>query len=497
MTATTDASAYPISAATARELERPLFGHFIDGEVVESLGGGTMPVIDPATGEEVATAASGDAADVDRAARSARAAFEDGRWRFLAPLEKERRLRRLAALLTERADVFIELDVIDCGFLRAVAFYINQFAVEGIEYYAGWPSKLHGSIPSVPHEFAVYEIKEPVGVVGAIIPWNGPSAGASMAVFGLCAGNSVVLKPAEQTPMTSVLMAELAVEAGIPPGVFNVVQGTGETVGAALVDHPAVDSIFFTGSVQTGAAIQAAAAKRVKRVSLELGGKSPLIVFPDADLGLAAATAMGGVWGGSGQFCTCGTRVMVHSKVHDDLVGTVVDQSRDLKLGGGFDPDAQMGPLISAQQLERVHGYVSIGRDEGAQLALGGERVGDRGYFHQPTIFTDVRNDMRIAQEEIFGPVMSVLRFEDEDEVYRWANDTQYGLAAGVFTSDLARAHRAVRALDAGTVWVNTYQMTYPTVSYGGFKHSGHGRMLGEAHLEELTRTKSVWMKVA
>jgi acyl-CoA reductase-like NAD-dependent aldehyde dehydrogenase len=318
-----------------------------------------------------------------------------------------------------------------------------------------------------------------------------------MAVFGLCTGNSVVLKPAEQTPMTSVLMAELAVEAGIPPGVFNVVQGTGEAVGAALVDHPAVDAIFFTGSVQTGAAIQAAAAKRVKRVGLELGGKSPLIVFPDADLDLAAATAMAGVWGGSGQFCTAGSRVMVHSKVYDDLVGTVVDQSRDLKLGGGFDPDAQMGPLISAQQLERVHGYVSIGRDDGAQLALGGELVGDRGYFHQPTIFTEVRNDMRIAQEEIFGPVMSVLRFEDEEEVYRWANDTEYGLAAGVFTSDLSRAHRAVRALNAGTVWVNTYQMTYPTVSYGGYKMSGHGRMLGEAHLDELTRTKSVWMKVA
>ena len=284
MTATTEASAYPISAATRRELERPLFGHFIDGEVVESLEGGTMPVIDPATGEEVATAAAGTAADVDRAARSARAAFEDGRWRFLAPLEKERRLRRLATLLSERADVFIELDVIDCGFLRAVAFYINQFAVEGIEYYAGWPSKLRGSIPAVPHELAVYEVKEPIGVVGAIIPWNGPSAGASMAVFALCAGNSVVLKPAEQTPMTAVLLAELALEAGIPPGVFNVVQGTGETVGAALVEHPQVDSIFFTGSVATGMAIQAAAAKHVKRVGLELGGKSPLIIFPDADL---------------------------------------------------------------------------------------------------------------------------------------------------------------------------------------------------------------------
>src|SRR5215207_2769384 len=362
MTATTDASAYPISAATARELGRPLFGHFIDGEVVESLGGGTMPVIDPATGEEVATAASGDAADVDRAARSARAAFEDGRWRFLAPLEKERRLRRLAALLTERADVFIELDVIDCGFLRAVAFYINQFAVEGIEYYAGWPSKLHGSIPSVPHEFAVYEIKEPVGVVGAIIPWNGPSAGASMAVFGLCAGNSVVLKPAEQTPMAAVLMAELAVEAGIPPGVFNVVQGAGEVVGAAVVAAPEVDALSFTGSVATGGAIQAAAAKRVKRVGLELGGKSPFIVFADADLEAAAAAATMGVWGASGQVCTAATRILADARIRADLIDLIVERSRDLRLGFGFDPATEMGPVVSAEQLERVQRYVAIGR---------------------------------------------------------------------------------------------------------------------------------------
>jgi acyl-CoA reductase-like NAD-dependent aldehyde dehydrogenase len=496
MSVLTDPSTYPISAAAARQLDRPLFAHVVDGESVPSLEGGTMPVLDPATGDQVATAAAGSAADVERAVRSARAAFDDGRWRYLAPLEQERRLRRLAALIIEHGDELAELDVIDSGLLRLYAGFIVQFAADGIEYYSGWPSKLHGSIPAVPPEFAVYQVREPLGVVGAIMPWNGPAAAAAMATFPLCAGNSVVLKPAEQTPMTAVRIAELALEAGIPSGVFNVVQGKGETVGQALVAHPEVDAITFTGSNATGRAIQAGAAPRVKRVSLELGGKSPSIIFPDADLDAASAAAMSGVWGASGQVCTCGTRVLVHESVHDQVVETIVEQSRGLRLGGGFDPDVEMGPVVSAAQLERIQRYVRIGQDEGAELALGGARHGDRGYFHEPTVFTGVRNDMTIAQEEIFGPVMSVLSFASEEEAYRIANDVEYGLAAGVWTNDLARAHRASRALRVGTVWVNTYQMVYPSVPYGGVKQSGHGRNLGEASLDEFTQTKSVWMKV-
>jgi acyl-CoA reductase-like NAD-dependent aldehyde dehydrogenase len=496
MSVLSDPSTYPISATAARQLDKPLFGHVVDGEVVSSLDGGTMPVIDPATAEQVAVAAAGSAADVERAVRSARAAFDDGRWRHLPPLEQERRLRRLAALITEHGDELAELDVIDSGLLRFYAGFIVQFAADGIEYYSGWPSKLHGSIPAVPHEFAVYQVREPLGVVGAIMPWNGPTAAAAMATFPLCAGNSVVLKPAEQTPMTAVRIAELALEAGIPPGVFNVVQGTGEAVGQALVAHPEVDAITFTGSNATGRAIQAGAAPRVKRVSLELGGKSPSIIFPDADLEAASAAAMAGVWGASGQVCTCGTRVLIHESVHDQVVETIVEQSRGLRLGGGFDPDVEMGPVVSAAQLERIQRYVRIGRDEGAELALGGARHGDRGYFHEPTVFTGVRNEMTIAQEEIFGPVMSVLKFSSEEEAYRIANDVEYGLAAGVWTSDLARAHRASRALRVGTVWVNTYQMVYPSVPYGGVKQSGHGRNLGEASLDDFTQTKSVWMKV-
>jgi acyl-CoA reductase-like NAD-dependent aldehyde dehydrogenase len=497
MSVLTDPSTYPISAAAARQLDRPLFAHVVDGRSVPSLEGGTMPVLDPATGDQVATAAAGSAADVERAVRSARAAFDDGRWRYLAPLEQERRLRRLAALIIEHGDELAELDVIDSGLLRFYAGFIVQFAADGIEYYSGWPSKLHGSIPAVPAEFAVYQVREPLGVVGAIMPWNGPAAAAAMATFPLCAGNSVVLKPAEQTPMTAVRIAELALEAGIPPGVFNVVQGTGETVGQALVAHPEVDAITFTGSNATGRAIQAGAAPRVKRVSLELGGKSPSIIFPDADLEAASAAAMAGVWGASGQVCTCGTRVLVHESVHDQVVETIVEQSRGLRIGGGFDPDVEMGPVVSAAQLERIQRYVRIGQDEGAELALGGARHGDRGYFHEPTVFTGVRNDMTIAQEEIFGPVMSVLSFASEEEAYRIANDVEYGLAAGVWTNDLARAHRASRALRVGTVWVNTYQMVYPSVPYGGVKQSGHGRNLGEASLDDFTQTKSVWMKVS
>jgi acyl-CoA reductase-like NAD-dependent aldehyde dehydrogenase len=285
------------------------------------------------------------------------------------------------------------------------------------------------------------------------------------------------------------------VEGGLPAGAIAVLHG-GAEVASALVTDERVDAVTFTGSNSTGRAIQGAAAARVKRVSLELGGKSPSIIFPDADLEAASAAAMTGVWGASGQVCTCSTRVLVHESVYDRVVDSIVEQSRGIRLGGGFDPEAQMGPVVSAEQLERIQRYVRIGQDEGAELALGGSRQGDRGYFHQPTVFTSVRNEMTIAQEEIFGPVMSVLKFSSEEEAYRIANDVEYGLAAGVWTKDLALAHRASRSLRVGTVWVNTYQMVYPSVPYGGVKQSGHGRNLGEASLDEFTQTKSVWMKV-
>jgi acyl-CoA reductase-like NAD-dependent aldehyde dehydrogenase len=488
-------STYPISAATVRHVERPIFGHVIDGEVVPSIDGQTMPVIDPATGDEVGVAALGSARDVDRAVQSARAAFDDGRWRYLAPLEKERRLRRMSALLEERATLFGESDTIDSGLLRWYTDAMVEFALNSIDYFSGWPSKIEGSIPPVPSDLVAYHIREPHGVLGLIVPWNGPSAVFAFVAAAISAGNSVVLKPAEQTPMTAVLMAEVAAEAGLPNGVFNVVQGRGD-VGAALVEHPGVDALSFTGSRATGTAIQAAAAQRVKPVSLELGGKSPFIIFPDADLEAAASAAMLGVWMASGQVCTAGTRVLIHKDVYDGLVEKIVSESREIRIGSGFDPASQLGPLVSAEQLERVQHYVAVGQQEGAELAVGGGRYGDVGYFHEPTVFTGVRNDMRIAREEIFGPVMSIIRFDSEAEAYAIANDTEYGLAAGVWTNNLALAHRASRALRTGQVWINTYQAGYPSVAYGGTKLSGHGRMQGRPTIEELTQIKSVWMKV-
>jgi phenylacetaldehyde dehydrogenase len=485
-----------ISPASRAAIEQDLFGHVIDGTRVESAGRDTLDIVDPATGRVIAKAAAGTASDADAAARSARTAFEDGRWRNQPPMAKEKVLRTMAALVAERGEVFAEVDVLDAGLLRSYTGFIVQFAVDGLEYFSGWPSKIEGAVPAVPREFNVYQTREPIGVVGFITPWNGPTAVFAMVAAALAAGNSVVLKPAEQTPMAAVLMAELAIDAGLPPGVFNVVQGTGECVGASLVDHPEVDAISFTGSVATGSAIQAAAAKRVKRVSLELGGKSPFIVFPDADLEAASASSRNAVWGASGQVCTCGTRVLVHDSIYDEFVNRIVDGTKDIKIGAGMDPTSEMGPLVSAAQLERVKSYVAIGQEEGAELVLGGNQVGDAGYFHEPTVFTGVRNDMRIAQEEIFGPVMGILPFTDEDDAYRIANDVSYGLAAGVWTNDLNRAQRASRALKAGTVWVNTYQMVYPSVPYGGVKLSGHGRTLGAESVLEFTSIKSVWMAV-
>ena len=477
----------------AKFLGRGLVGHVIDGKTVESADGATFEVLDPSTGATITHAARADRVDVDRAVAAARGAFDDGRWRDLAPMERERRLRKVAALLEEHAEVLGDLDSLDAGVLKKWSSFVVEFAINAFHYYAGWPTKLEGSIPPVGVDMAVYQHRAPIGVAALIMPWNGPSAVWAAAAPALAAGCSIVLKPAEQTPVTATLIAELCLEAGIPEGVVNVVQGDG-AVGAALVEHPGVDKISFTGSAETGRRIAASGAATLKQVSLELGGKSPFIIFDDADLDLASAGAMASVWGNSGQVCTAGTRTLVQRGVYDRFVEGAVGASSQLRVGGAFDAASDLGPLISREQWTKVQRYVDLGVEQGASLALGGATPEADGYFQEPTIFTDVRNDMTIAQEEIFGPVMSVIPFDTEDEAYRIANDTQYGLAAGVWTNDLSRAHRASNALRAGTVWVNTYQAVNPAVSYGGWKQSGYGRALGEACLLDFTHVKSVWM---
>ncbi|HEY2658282.1 MAG TPA: aldehyde dehydrogenase family protein [Caulobacteraceae bacterium] len=491
-----DAKQYPLSPGTRRFLDGAPHGHLIEGQVVASVSGATLPILDPASGREFARIAAGGAEDVDRAVRSARRAFDDGRWRNLAPADKEARLRRLSSLLEEHREVLMDLDVLEGGVIRGYSQFIVQFGIDVTNYYAGWPTKLQGTMPASPPDLIVQEVREPIGVCASIIPWNGPSAAPCGIVPALACGNSVVLKPAEQTPLAASLVGQLCLQAGIPPGVVNIVHGLGEVAGAALVEHPMVDAISFTGSSETGKRIQIAAAQRLKRVHMELGGKSPHIIFNDADLDKAAASAAGAVWGHSGQVCTAGSRVLVQRQIHDELVSRMIASAQALKIGSGFDPSTQMGPLVSQEQLDRVSRYVAIGRKEGAQVVTGGARHGEVGYFHQPTIFAGVNNQMTIAREEIFGPVMSVIPFDDEDEAYAIANDTEFGLAAGVWTRDLARAHRASQRLRAGTVWVNTYQRVSPSVPYGGVKQSGYGRNLGAASLEDYTQIKSVWFNI-
>jgi aldehyde dehydrogenase (NAD+) len=451
----------------------------IDGKWVDAASGKRFQTHNPATGELLATVAEGDAEDINHAVAAARRAFE-GPWSKVKPYDRQALLLKLADLVEANFDELSALDTLDMGAPISRTRGTKRRVLGMLRYYAGQATALHGETieNSLPGDIFSYTLKEPVGVVGAIIPWNGP-LGASVWKIGpaLATGCTVILKPAEEAPLTSLRLAELVMEAGIPAGVVNVVPGYGETAGAALAAHPGVDKVAFTGSHVTGQSIIRASAGNLKRVSLELGGKSPDIVFADADIEQAVPGAAMAVFANSGQICSAGTRMFVEQKIYDEFVSKVADYGKKLQVGNGLDPNTQIGPLVSEQQLERVSSYLDIGQKEGAKAMTGGARVTEgalsKGYFVPPTVFANVRDDMRIAQEEIFGPVISAIPFKDTDELIQRANATTFGLGSGVWTRDVSKAHSLAKAIRAGSVWVNCYQAMDPAVPFGGYKMSG------------------------
>ncbi len=495
--------------AVTESLIAPAVGEFIsrrkqmliDGEWVDAASGETFSTVDPATEESLAEVPAGDAEDVDRAVRAARRAFESGPWPRMTASERGRAIWKLADLIEENLEEFAQLETLDNGKPLTVARAADiPLVVDHFRYYAGWATKVEGeTIPvSVPGMFT-YTTREPVGVVGQIIPWNFPLLMAAWKLgVALACGNTVVLKPAEQTPLSALRLGELIDAAGFPPGVVNIVTGYGETAGAALTKHPDVDKVAFTGSTEVGKLIMATAADSLKRVSLELGGKSPNIVFADADLDLAAEGAAAAIYFNHGQCCCAGSRLFIEDKVFDKVLPKIVDYSEQIQLGPGLDPETTMGPLVSSEQFERVNGFLDAGKAEGANIATGGGRPDSltKGYFVAPTVFTGVKPEMKVVREEIFGPVVCAVPFKDPEEVVAAGNDTAYGLAAAVWTKDIQKAHRAARMLKAGTVWINCYNQFDAAAPFGGYKQSGFGREMGKAALELYTQLKTTWVNL-
>ena len=469
----------------------------IDGRQVSSASGRSFQSLNPATEEVIATIAEGNEADVDRAVAAARRAFE-GPWRTMRAAERGHILLRWAELLKQHADEIAALESLDAG--KPIAAVLRQdfpAAVDTLTYYAGWADKISGEVVSTRDDALTYTVREPVGVVAAIVPWNFPlMIGMWKLAPALAGGCTVVMKPAELTSLSALRIGELALEAGLPAGVLNIVTGPGRVVGEALVNHGDVDKVTFTGSPGVGRGIMRAAAGNFKRVSLELGGKSANVIFDDADLDAATKAAAAGIFFNAGQVCSAGSRVLAHEKVYDEVVERLTARAKGLRIGDPGDRATTLGPVISEKQMKIILDYVAIGEREGALLTTGGERVGDRGYFISPAVFAGVQHEMCISQEEIFGPVVSVIKFRDEADAVRIANGTPYSLAAGVWSRDMGRVQRFAKKARAGTVWINTYGYTDVRLPWGGERDSGLGREHGTAAIENFAEPKAVWMNL-